>query len=43
MWRSYVPQARALLASIRSAAPAGSDAERWRTMIEAALADGDGS
>ncbi|GAA0317885.1 hypothetical protein GCM10009087_30330 [Sphingomonas oligophenolica] len=42
MWQSYVPQVRALLVSVRATAPAGADAETWRTMIEAALAEGDG-
>ncbi|WP_268934726.1 hypothetical protein [Sphingobium sp. CAP-1] len=42
MWRSYVPQVRALLDSVRTAAPAGTDSEGWRRMIEAALTEGDG-
>lgn len=42
MWRSYVPQVRALLDSVRATAPEGTDAEDWRMMIEAALAEGDG-
>lgn len=42
MWRSYVPQARALLEAVRAAAPAGTDIEVWRAMIEAALIEGDG-
>ena len=41
MWRSYVPQVRALLDSVRAAAPAGTDVEDWRMMIDAALAEGD--
>lgn len=43
MWRSYVPQVRALLNSVRGTAPAGTDIEGWRMMIEAALAEGDGT
>ncbi|WP_156681050.1 hypothetical protein [Sphingomonas profundi] len=39
MWQSYVPQARALLDAIRSAAPAGADVAAWRMMIEAALGE----
>lgn len=42
MWQSYVPQARALLDAVRTAAPAGTDIEVWRAMIEAALTEGDG-
>lgn len=42
MWRSYVPQVRAPLASVRATAPAGTDVEDWRMMIEVALAEGDG-
>ena len=42
MWRSYVPQARALLDSVRATPPAGTDIEVWRMMIDAALAEGDG-
>jgi hypothetical protein len=42
MWRSYVPQVRALLDSVRVTAPAGTDVEGWRVMIEAALAEDDG-
>ena len=42
MWRSYVPQVRALLDAVRAAAPAGADSEVWRAIIEAALAEGDG-
>jgi len=42
MWRSYVPQVRALLDSVRATAPAGADIEDWRMMIEAALAESDG-
>ena len=41
MWQSYVPQARALLGAINTAAPAGTDIEVWRAMIEAALTEGD--
>jgi hypothetical protein len=41
MWQSYVPQVRALLGSVRSAAPAGTDSESWQTMIEAALVEGE--
>ncbi|MBC2665719.1 hypothetical protein H7F51_09295 [Novosphingobium flavum] len=41
MWRSYVPQVRALFDSVRTAAPTGTDVEGWRMMIEAALAEGD--
>lgn len=40
MWRSYVPQARALLDSVRATPPAGADVEVWRKMIDAALAEG---
>jgi len=40
MWRSYVPQARALLESVRATPPPGSDGEVWRVMIEAALSEG---
>ncbi|WP_158010877.1 hypothetical protein [Tardibacter chloracetimidivorans] len=42
MWRSYVPQVRALFDSVRATAPTGTDVEGWRMMIEAALAEGDG-
>jgi len=42
MWQSYVPQVRALLDSVRGTAPAGTDTEGWRMMIEAALTEGDG-
>lgn len=42
MWRSYVPQVRALFDSVRAAAPVGTDVEDWRKMIEAALAEGNG-
>ena len=41
MWQSYVPQARALLAAVRSSPPAGSDGEVWREMLDAALKEGD--
>lgn len=41
MWRSYVPQACALLDSVRATPPAGADVEVWRKMIEAALSEGD--
>jgi len=42
MWQSYVPQVRALLDSVQAAAPAGTDNEIWRAMIEAALVEGNG-
>lgn len=42
MWQSYVQQARALLDSVQAAAPAGTDSEIWRAMIEAALVEGEG-
>jgi len=42
MWQSYVPRVRALLDSVRGTAPAGTDTEGWRMMIEAALTEGDG-
>jgi hypothetical protein len=42
MWRSHVPQVRALLDSVRQAVPEGTDVEDWRMMIEAALAEGNG-
>ena len=42
MWQSYLPQVRALFGSIRSAAPAGTNSEAWRAMIEAALGEGEG-
>ena len=42
MWRSYVPQARALFDAVR-AAPAGADIKVWQAMIDAALAEGDGA
>ncbi|MEO7170362.1 MAG: hypothetical protein ABIY39_08325 [Sphingomonas sp.] len=43
MWRSYVPQARALFDAVRATAPAGADSEAWQEMIEAALAEGGGA
>jgi hypothetical protein len=43
MWRSYVPQARALFDAVRATAPAGADSEVWQEMIEAALAEGEGA
>ncbi|PTD16818.1 hypothetical protein [Sphingomonas fennica] len=41
MWRSYVPQARAMFDAIRPSAPAGADIAAWRAMIEAALGEAD--
>lgn len=43
MWRSYVPQARALFDAVRATAPADADSEVWQEMIEAALAEGEGA
>lgn len=43
MWRSYVPQARALFDAVRATAPAGTNGEVWQEMIEAALAEGEGA
>jgi hypothetical protein len=42
MWQSYVPQVRALLDSVQATAPAGTDTEIWRAMIEAALIESNG-
>lgn len=38
MWRSYAPQARAMLEAIRACPPAGVDADVWRAMINVVLA-----
>lgn len=43
MWRSYVPEARALFDAVRATAPAGTDIKVWQAMIEAALAEGEGA
>lgn len=42
MWRSFLPEIRAVLTGMRDTPPAGVDAAAWRSMIDAALADGDG-
>lgn len=43
MWQSYVPQARALLDSVRTTPPADANSDVWRTMIEAALDEAGGT
>jgi hypothetical protein len=41
MWRSYVPQVRALLEAVRTVAPAGAEASIWQASIASALSEGD--